>query len=252
MTMQEIEAQVVQVHRGKRYLLLTLEHPAVGSLFLPGQFAQIETRAVGMWDPFLLRPFSVMDEEEGRVHFLILLRGKGSRWLFERRVGDKVRMVGPLGKPFPHRTAVELIGGGSGIAPLYFYARRYPDHVLRLRVGFRTRPPEFLISALQRLSVPVEITTEDGSLGTPGTVLKRWVPRGSSIVTCGPLPMMHAVLQTCPDQDVWVSIEEPMGCGTGLCMGCAAPRKGGGYWRTCLEGPVFPANQLRWEELYHA
>ncbi len=246
--LQGWDTRVVSVEADARYLLLTLEHPDLGKTFAPGQFVQVVTRSEGVWDPFLLRPFSVMDEEVGLLRLLILKRGRGSRWLFHRRPGDRVRVLGPLGRPFPVVSRADLVGGGSGIAPLYFYARRFPDRVVRLRVGFRTRPPSFLREAFRRLSVSVEVTTEDGSAGTTGTVLTGWAPKAPCVLTCGPLPMMRGVVAASPGREVWVSVEEVMGCGMGLCMGCAAPRREGGYWRTCTDGPVFPAHALRLDE----
>ncbi len=249
--MRDFQARVVRVGREGRYLFLELAHPDFGSRFEPGQFVNMETRKTGALDPFLLRPFSVMDETEGRLRFLVLLRGRGTRFLFERKPGDRLRLLGPLGRPFPERERVELVGGGSGIAPLVFYARRYPERVVRLRVGFRTAPPAFLQDVFGELSVPVEVFTEDGSAGMQGTVLSGWEPRGEVVFACGPLPMMQEVTARVPDREVWVSLEETMGCGFGVCMGCAAPRTAGGYARTCTEGPVFSARDIRLEQVVH-
>jgi len=247
----EFRAQVVRTVQEGRYLLLELAHPDFGNRFAPGQFANLETRETGAMDPFLLRPFSVMDEVKGLLRFLVLLRGRGTCFLFGRRFGDRIRLLGPLGRPFPEREKVELVGGGSGIAPLVFYARRHPERVVRLRVGFRTAPPDFLREIFQELPVPVEIFTEDGSEGKRGTVLSEWKPRGEVIFACGPLPMMQAVAAGVPDREVWVSLEETMGCGFGVCMGCATPRTRGGYARTCTEGPVFSIRDIRLEGVAH-
>lgn len=145
---------------------------------------------------------------------------------------------------------MDLVGGGSGVAPLLFYARRYPERVVRLRVGFRSRPPDGLVHLLEALDVPVEITTEDGTLGIRGTVLSGYEPRGEVLFICGPLPMMQAVMARSGDREVWISLEETMGCGFGICMGCATPLVEGGYARTCTDGPVFPAHRILMEHLH--
>ncbi len=250
-SLEDFRTRTTRVVGEGRYLLIELAHPDFGQRFEPGQFASLETREGGALDPFLLRPFSVMDETRGHLRFLVLLRGRGTRFLFERKPGDALRLIGPLGQPFPARANVELVGGGSGIAPLVFYARRYPERVVRLRVGFRTAPPVFLMDILKDLPVPVEILTEDGTAGQPGRVLTGWIPRGETVFACGPLPMMRAVAARASDREVWVSLEETMGCGFGVCMGCATPRRAGGYARTCTEGPAFPVHRIRLDQVTH-
>ena len=81
-----------------------------------------------------------------------------------------------------------------------------------------------------------------------GTALDAAPGRGlGQVLACGPNRMLAAVAARWPDAQV--AIETYMGCGTGVCLGCAVPRMASGYDRACTEGPVYPAGSIRWEEL---
>src|SRR5437763_14886232 len=84
----------------------------------------------------------------------------------------------------------------------------------------------------------VRWATDDGSRGVRGTALDA-VPSGDpgQVLACGPNRMLGAVASRWPDAQV--AIETYMGCGTGVCLGCAVPRTSGVYDRACTEGPVY-------------
>ncbi len=209
----------------------------------PGQF--FEFKIGEGFDPLLWRPMSVMDAWSDRLLFLTQLRGRGTQWLAQRSEGDMIEILGPLGRGFPiPEEPVTLVAGGTGVAPLYFLARRHPDRVQKLIAGFATSPGQLLLDRLYALPVPVILTTEDGSLGLPGTVLD--VPDLQDrplVYLCGPGGMIRRFQEL--GFEGWMSLEDVMGCGTGLCFGCAAwHRKEQRYVRTCVEGPTFPLQDV--------
>jgi dihydroorotate dehydrogenase electron transfer subunit len=89
-------------------------------------------------------------------------------------------------------------------------------------------------------------TTDDGSRGVKGSAVAA-APDADLVLACGPNPMLAAVAARWPD--ALVAVETYMGCGTGVCLGCAVPRAGGGYDRACKEGPVYRAADVDWTAL---
>jgi dihydroorotate dehydrogenase electron transfer subunit len=146
-----------------------------------------------------------------------------------------------------------LVGGGTGVAPLYFLAaelrRRGCD--ARLLLGAATAAELWRLPAFEGLGLPLEVTTEDGTLGIPGRVtdlLPEAVgPSPLRAFAAGPWPMLRRLAEWATKLRVpaFVSLEQAMACGTGLCLGCAVP-VAGGYARVCTEGPVFAAEEVIW------
>ncbi|MCG8591993.1 MAG: dihydroorotate dehydrogenase electron transfer subunit, partial [Proteobacteria bacterium] len=232
----------------------------------PGQFVMLSPGAesdVSRTDPLLPRPMAVYRFEPGenattRVDVLYKLEGRGTRLLSEALPGQRVRVVGPLGRSFslpPAGTTALLVGGGTGIASLYALAaaaRRQGDVAVVL--GARRAEALMAVSDFEALGVDLRLTTEDGSAGQRGRVtdaLEAAVGGRASvrIYACGPTPMMHAVARWAAERGFGceVSLENPMACGFGVCLGCAAPLAAGGYALVCRDGPVFEASQIAWE-----
>lgn len=227
--------------------LLIFRAPAVATHARPGQFLMV--RLLGL-DPLLPRPMSYFHAGKSRVWLLLKPYSRGTLRITALGKGDAVQLIGPLGVPFPRFEKVLLVGGGTGLAPLHFYARRYPQRVAAFVVGFRTHPGDRLLALLQGLHVPLALATEDGSLGVQGTVLDALthleVAPELPVILCGPTPMMRAVAERFPPDRTYVSLETPMACGTGVCMGCAVERADGkGYLRPCTEGPLFRLSEIR-------
>jgi len=223
----------------------------------PGQFVRL--KAWPGHDPLLPRPFSLQTLSGDRVRLLIQERGRATALLSRLRAGEEVLVDGPLGKPFPfpERGEVWLVAGGVGVAPFFFYLESLKARGLsaRLFYGARSRRDLPGLSALRRLA-RVEVATEDGSRGRLGLVtdlLKEALKDGRPefLLACGPPGMLAAVgrLGREVGVPVYLSLEAMMACGRGLCLGCAVPRRGGGYLKVCVEGPAFPAAEVDLERL---
>lgn len=240
--------------------------PAGGWAPIPGQFAMIA--AAERWGggdgerPYLPRAFSVARHSRGESHFLIEDVGPGTRRLCELRPGDGLWALGPLGRGFTvggrdsdQRRAV-LVGGGVGIAPLAILqdtlmvesqageARtREVTVLLGFRDGARAEGAALLDGA--------QVATDDGSTGHHGLVtdlLAREIERDPHAVVyaCGPPGMLEGVRALCERSatPAQLALEAGMACGFGACFGCVVPRRGGGYLRVCVDGPVIDATDL--------
>lgn len=229
--------------------------------FEPGQFVMLSPGARGSSerdDPLLPRPMAVYREDSaGAVEILYKIHGRGTALLADARVGDRVRVVGPLGRGFPLPQAgsrVLLVGGGTGIASLYELARRAAERA-EVCVSLGARGVDDLMGRedFAALGVTLRVATEDGSEGTRGRVtdlLREDLARGpAAVYACGPTPMMRAAAELASDAGctAHVSLENPMACGFGVCLGCAAPLAEGGFALVCRDGPVFEASAVDWE-----
>jgi dihydroorotate dehydrogenase electron transfer subunit len=214
----------------------------------PGQF--VMARAAGYpatLDPFLARPFSFYDYDGEMASLLFEVRGRGTELL---DLASTMEVTAPLGEGFriePAMGRAALLGGGIGVAPLKILSRKLdamgiPHDIF---LGFA----DAISAVVSREFRGAEVATMDGSTGTQGTVLDATdsLEMYGAIYACGPNPMLAAVkLAAGSDSLCQLSVEERMGCGNGSCNGCVVPVRGGGYIRSCVEGPVFPAEVLAW------
>ena len=250
-------------HPGAGIFRLRLEAPEIAAAARPGQFVMA---ACGVErDPLLRRPFSVHDvTEDGGLDLLIREVGRGTALLAALRAGERVSVLGPLGRGFSlpgesEQGEIALVGGGIGTAPLLFLARRLLErgraaegvHVL---VGAaHAAEARILREDFLELGCPVHISTDDGSLGHHGfvTELLPLLPAGiNRICACGPRPMMAAAARFAEARGIAceVSLETRMACGLGACLGCAVPVPGepNRYRHVCKDGPVFNAREVDW------
>jgi len=219
----------------------------------PGQFAMLATaeRWGGGEDerPYLPRAFSVARRRRGESHFLLEDVGPGSRRLCELRAGDGLWVLGPLGRgftaPSDGRRAI-LLGGGVGIAPLAILQDALAVEVTVL-LGFRDRARAQGAALLR----DARVATDDGSVGHHGLLtdllaVELEADPHAVVYACGPAPMLEAVRAMCASSGVpaQLALEAGMACGFGACFGCVVPRRGGGYLRVCLDGPVIDAAEL--------
>ncbi len=263
------QGEIFAVARMGEYLQFTVVAPGVAEHFRPGHFVAV---AVGgpRTSMILRRAFALYDataagDYAGTIQFVVAAHGPGTQWLVERRPGEILDMVGPLGQPFtlpePGSGAV-LVGGGYGTAPLVPLARALlaagsPVEVL---IGAATASRLFGELVVRRTVGSVVVTTDDGSAGERGRVtdpLPAAIARvGAKVVyACGPMPMLRAVAEVAATADVasQVAVEESMACGIGVCMTCVLPVRGSDgrsrFVRSCVEGPVFDGAAVRWQDV---
>ncbi|HHW61103.1 MAG TPA: dihydroorotate dehydrogenase electron transfer subunit [Syntrophomonadaceae bacterium] len=227
----------------------------------PGQF--IHLRVGDAYDPLLRRPLSIydVDAEKGTMEILYRVVGKGTKLLTQLTAGEELDLMGPLGAGFSIAEGINkvcLIGGGVGIAPLVFLARRLRSKNVELCFlqGTRTRAQIVAEQRLQAWSVDHYIATQDGSCGYHGMVTDLLTDENimqgvQFIYTCGPEPMMKAVQAWACQHHIQgeLSLEEYMACGIGACLGCARKLHSQDefYVKICKDGPVFGLHEV---ELY--
>jgi dihydroorotate dehydrogenase electron transfer subunit len=252
-----VEARVVDCHLdGALYWDLRVEAAGLPA-GEPGQFSLLAPAARGAWDPLLPRPLSLLDAGAGWQRFLFKRVGRGTARLAALRAGDFLSLIGPLGHAFGALSAGSdgvLVGGGVGIPPLHFLARRLAAAGWPMRVLFGfNRAAEIPVALLAEFAAPIQLCTLDGSAGERGNpVALLAATRGEgplAIKGCGPAPMLAALREAArPGDALELSLEEHMACGVGVCRGCMVPvADGAGGWRyatVCREGPVFDAALL--------
>jgi dihydroorotate dehydrogenase electron transfer subunit len=245
------------------FFLLELIWPAGMVEPLPGQFIMLRTREGT--DPLWRRPFGVHDFRRiGGTDVLSVLFqvvGPTTRDLSTLGAGAALDLLGPYGRGFGLEAAEHwLIGGGRGVAPLFYTARllRRRGVPCRVYLGGRSAGHVLRDSDLARLGCRVEVATDDGSRGRRGLVtelLERGLARisarrraGILLSACGPHGMLKAVARIASERGVaaQVSVDPLMACGRGLCLGCTVPAVDG-YRLACQQGPVFDARELSWD-----
>jgi len=218
----------------------------------PGQFAMLQPEPeLDRVDPLLPRPMALYRREGDRLECRFKPVGRGTRILGALQPGDRVAVTGPLGRGFrARRGPALLIGGGTGIASLYDLARGCSGSA-RVILGAAARDDLLGLDDFRKLDCALEWTTEDGSSGRRGRVTDELAIRpGESVYACGPHGMLREVAARAEAAGApcEVSLESPMACGFGICLGCVVPVRGG-YRYVCTQGPVFDAAELRWEAL---
>ena len=201
---------------------------------------------------YLRRPLSVSLSEPGRLTLRYKVVGEGTAALSAMTPGTELELLTGLGNGFDIDACREkalLIGGGIGVAPLHQLCRelRSAGKQVTAILGFNTASEVFLREELEALGASVHIATMDGSAGIHGLVtdaLQQLRPDFDYFYVCGPMVMMRALYPLLPDNGEF-SLEERMGCGTGLCFGCTVQTTAGPR-RICHDGPVFKKNELPW------
>ena len=270
----DVDALVLSNDRlSEAYNVVRLAAPAIAAAVRPGQFVMVREDRAGA--PLLRRPFSVFEilrDGRGEPSGISLLNkqvGVVTRALYALEPGARLQCLGPLGQPFSvgaPPAAAWMVAGGVGLAPFAtlaeaLRARRTPA---TLFYGGRSARDLFHVDWFERQGVRTVLATEDGSRGEAGLItapLERELaalPAAAplTIHACGPTGMMRAVAQLAQasGRSTEVSLEPVMGCGLGGCYSCVVPvrpepQAASRLVRSCLHGPVFPGDQVAWNEL---
>ena len=262
--------------------LMWIKAPNIACSVLPGQFITVRCG-----DFTLRRPFSVYqsspltgeDSGEGEIALLFKVAGKGTLWLSQRQTGERIDILGPLGKGFsiePGARNLLLVAGGIGIAPLVFVMQyASSQHQITLIHGASTAAqlypsampnigPSSAGKKRSKLSplpkgvqfIPV---TEDGSMGKKGMatdILPDFLDWADQVYACGPVDMYKAMAEmswrakqsNLKLRKCQVSLELRMGCGFGACYSCTINTKKG-LKQVCRDGPVFELDNIIWQEV---
>jgi dihydroorotate dehydrogenase electron transfer subunit len=268
---QDFAAPVVRnVDLGHGNHLIEFEDAGACAGMRPAQFFMIGLPGS---DVLLRRPFSVCglpgtfdDAAPGTVQVLYRVAGRGTSILASLRPGSTVQVLGPLGNGFasPERTdaRIVVVAGGIGVAPFPAFAEalRREGRSFDMIYGARSAGDLPLLDWLRARARDLVVTTDDGSLGAPGLVTGPLRARIDGpdrdrlhLYACGPSPMLKAVARMAVEAGVAcdLSLEAPMACGFGVCLGCVVPTHGVKpgeirYERVCAEGPVMRATRLAW------
>ena len=210
----------------------------------PGQFVQIALQGY-----FLRRPISVCDCEEGRLTIIYKVVGEGTKAMSEMCSGETLDLLTGLGNGYDLDVCtghVLVIGGGAGVPPMYFLAKRLKalGREVTAILGFQTKTDVFYEEKFKAIGLETVVTTVDGSYGVAGFVTNAMDLPHDFVCACGPLPMLKAVCDRSGAGGQY-SFEERMGCGFGACMGCTVKTKNG-YKRICKEGPVLRKEEILW------
>jgi dihydroorotate dehydrogenase electron transfer subunit len=258
--------------------LLRVHAPACARTARAGQFAHLQC------DPMLAmrRPLSIMraHPQQEWVEFLYKAIGQGTSLLSQRKVGDSISLLGPIGEPFrpdPARSRALLLGGGVGIPPMVFLAEELKRRATPLPFvlmgsevpfPFQPRPSQILMPGipdgviasmplLEDWGIPSRLASLQGYAGCYEgfiTDLARcWLDNLTpakrmevEVFACGPHPMLEATAKLAAEYGLpcQVSLEEFMACAVGGCAGCVVEVKTGqgpAMKRVCVDGPVFDA-----------
>jgi dihydroorotate dehydrogenase electron transfer subunit len=252
-----------------------IEAPELARAIRPGQFVML--RLPGSSDPLLGRPFALYDtvlDSRGvptGIDIVYLVVGKLTGLLAEANPGDRLSLWGPLGNGFPTLAGcdhVALVAGGIGQTPFLAHirdllgTRGYGDQPPRrqaqrvsLYYGVRTADLAAGVDDFRAAGAEVHLASDDGSLGYHGFVTKLLAEHTppAHLFGCGPEPMLKALARV---GGRWgtpchLSLETPMACGLGICFSCVTKVKSGDGWdyrRVCVDGPIFDASCLVWDE----
>ena len=212
-----------------------------------GQFVEIALDGL-----YLRRPISVCNYEEGSLTIIYKVVGKGTDLMSQMAEGTQLDVLTGLGNGFDIDYECQkplLVGGGVGVPPLYRLARdlKARGRDVTVVLGFNTEAEIFYKEEFEALGAKVIVATADGSEGVKGFVTDAIRESGVEydyFYSCGPLPMLKALCSVATTSGE-VSLEERMGCGFGICMGCSIMTTKGAK-RVCKDGPVFKKEEVVW------
>ncbi|MDU2065387.1 MAG: dihydroorotate dehydrogenase electron transfer subunit [Sporomusaceae bacterium] len=228
---------------------LVLKAPEIAAMALPGQFVHVAVGAAHI----LRRPISIADADakQGTITLIYKLAGQGTIALADKKMGEVLDLIGPLGNSFAVQgEKILLVGGGIGTAPLIYLAKSLCPKPMTVVMGGRTAEEMIWPDYFKSVCQDIQITTDDGTCGTKGLcidLLPEILTKGYDMIyTCGPKIMMEAVAKAAQEAGVLcqVSLEEYMACGVGACLSCTCAAKGEKRVKVCTDGPVFFSSEV--------
>jgi len=228
----------------------------------PGQFVMLHCGD----ECVLPRPFSLhqANGDDITIFYAVLERGKGTQWLADRKKGDTVEIVAPLGKNGfsikPRAKNLLLVAGGMGLAPLCFLAQQAvrEKHPVTLLLGVTTgplyseRPGNLLPPGIKIFTASEDPKDKDSvdEIGRITEFLPDFANKADQIFACGPMGMYKAMAQIpeLKEKPVQISLEVRMGCGRSVCYGCTIKTRSG-LKQVCQDGPVFDLDDIPRDEL---
>lgn len=256
-------AKIIQNTRlSSNHFKLTFLSKQIADSAKPGQF--LEVKCAASVNPFIRRPFSIfsVDKKSSEVSVVYKVIGPATEMLSAKKSDEFLDVIGPLGNGFSCSNDLDfyfVVGGGIGIAPLYFLVEEL------LRLGVNKDKIQVLFGAMSKdalvckddflkLGVDIMTATDDGTCGNKDSVcglFERQICKAKDkckpgVFLCGPKPMLRVMknLVFRAGFKTEVCLEEYMACGMGVCMGCAVKMKDGLYKYVCKDGPVFDIDQV--------
>ena len=238
---------------------MTLKAPTIANSARPGQFITIGCGK----GAFLKRPMGLShaDTQSGEIGFIYQSVGLGTNLLKEKRTGEEMEVIGPLGNYFwleKNARSLALVGGGTGVGPLILAAKWIAQSFKKIDaytfIGTRNSQQSCGEEELREYSKELFLATDDGTKGQFGLVtdvFKSFLKERSvnQIITCGPSAMMKRISELAAEYTIpaQASLEEYMACGFGACLGCPCETKEEGYKMICVDGPIFDTQKIVWK-----
>ena len=218
--------------------------------FLPGNFVHIKIE-----NNFLRRPFSVCKVDKNSIIIIYKVVGEGTEKLSKKKKNEYIDVIAPCGNSFPlfKNKKIAIIGGGTGIAPLIFLSEKLKNNRNEIDFFYGVKNKKFIFFNILPIRINFIFATEDGSFGKKGDifdVFKNFKDNYDLIYASGPKELLKKVSSFSEKIPVYISLENYMACGMGLCYGCVVKIKQGNDWtykRVCKDGPVFNAKEIIWD-----
>ena len=216
-----------------------------------GQFADLSVGGAHL----LKRPLAVCKADGEKVTVCYQIRGEGTKLLSERKAGETLDALLPLGNGFylkENEKKIALVGGGVGVFPMISVIGEYAaEKEISAYIGFRNKGAVCGLEELKRAK-KLTAVTDDGSFGEKMNAVQAFAAdlqageRPDVVLSCGPLPMLRALKTALEGRDIpcYVSLEERMGCGIGACLVCVCEKTNGEHARVCKDGPVFEIGEV--------
>ena len=270
-----------KAYQGEQYHMM-LKAPETSAHAKPGHFVHIQCNE----SIFMRRPMSIMrsDSKNKMIEILYKVHGAGTDALSNKRIGEKIDLIGPIGQPFKmkgYKKRPLLIGGGVGIPPMIFLAEHIKNTTKNLNplvlmgseipFPFKNQPSKIIINEMPSDVTASMTLLEDWKIASRLTSLKDyagcfgghvteladiWLEKLDpdqreevEIFSCGPTLMLKAISKLAKKYNLscQVSLEEYMACAVGGCAGCTVLIKtenGNEMKRVCVDGPVFEAKNV--------